>query len=120
MVPIPGIGYYIFLVLFGITLVLPYATDRLLTPRLAGIAATLGLPATWALSEYLVSFGRYGTWGSTAYSQYGSLALLQLLSVTGLWGIASRSAGPPPLPTCCGSKGPVPGRRESRPCSAPP
>jgi apolipoprotein N-acyltransferase len=29
MVPIPGVGYYIFLVLWGIPLVLPYIIDRL-------------------------------------------------------------------------------------------
>ena len=44
MVPIPGIGYYIFLVLFGITLVLLYATDRLLHMRLADIEAHPGVP----------------------------------------------------------------------------
>lgn len=87
MVPIPGIGYYIFLVSFGLTLVFPYALDRLLVPRLTGLAATLVFPAAWAVIEYLVSFGPYGTWGSAAYSQYGGLALLQLLSITGLWGI---------------------------------
>ena len=44
-------------------------------------------PTTWAATEYLVSRGPYGSWGSAAYSQYGNLPLLQLLSLTGLWGI---------------------------------
>jgi apolipoprotein N-acyltransferase len=87
MVPIPGIGYYLFLIGFGLALVLPYVVDRLLTPRLTGIAATLVFPAAYVVSEYLVSLGPYGTWGSAAYSQYGDLALLQLVSVSGLWGI---------------------------------
>jgi apolipoprotein N-acyltransferase len=87
MVPIPGIGFYIFLVLFAIPLVLPYVIDRLVAHRLEGFAAALVFPAAWAGTEYVVSRGLYGTWGSAAYSQYGNLALLQLVSVTGLWGI---------------------------------
>ena len=87
MVPIPGIGYYIFLVSFGIPMVVPYIADRLLSPRLPGLPATLVFPTAFVLAEYLVSLGPYGTWGSAAYAQFGNLALLQLLSVTGLWGI---------------------------------
>ena len=87
MVPIPGIGYYIFLFSFGIPLVLPYAADRLLSPRLSGLSATFVFPTAFAATEYLVSLGPYGSWGSAAYSQFGNLALLQLLSITGLWGI---------------------------------
>ena len=87
MVPIPGLGYYIFLVINGVTLVLPFAVDRFLANRLHGIWATLAFPAAFAAAEYLGALGPYGSWGSTAYTQFGNLALLQLLSVTGLWGI---------------------------------
>ena len=88
MVPIPGIGYYIFLLLYGLPLVFPYALDRLLHRRLHGLSGTLLFPCAWAFAEYLVSRGPFASWGSAAYSQYGNLALLQLLSVTGLWGVA--------------------------------
>ena len=87
MVPIPGVGFYVFLVVWGIPLVLPYLIDRLLAPRLTGLTASLVFPSAWAATEYLVSRGPFATWGSAAYSQYGSLTLLQILSVTGLWGI---------------------------------
>ncbi len=87
MVPIPGVAYLIFLVAWGIPLVLPYIIDRLVAHRLTGFKTTLVFPAAWATTEYLLSRGPYGSWGSTAYSQYGNLPLLQLLSVTGLWGI---------------------------------
>ena len=87
MVPIPGIGYYIFLAAWGIPSVLPYAMDRLLARRLAGIERCLVFPAAWAATEYGLSRSPYGSWGLTGYSQYGNLALLQLLSVTGIWGI---------------------------------
>jgi apolipoprotein N-acyltransferase len=66
---------------------LPYLIDRLLAHRLNGLAGSLVFPAAWAATEYALSRAPYGTWGSAAYSQYGNLPLLQILSVTGLWGI---------------------------------
>jgi len=87
MVPIPGIGYYIFFVLWGIPLALPYIVDRLVADRLTGIATSLIFPTAWAATEYAVSDGPFASWGSAAYSQYGDLPLLQMLAVTGLWGV---------------------------------
>jgi len=87
MVLIPGIGYYLFLVFWGLPLVLPYIVDRLIAHKLRGLAASLVFPTAWAVTEYVASYEPYGSWGSAAYSQYGNLALLQILSVTGLWGI---------------------------------
>jgi apolipoprotein N-acyltransferase len=87
MVPIPGVARYIFFVAWGIPMVLPYIIDRLIVPRLSGLAASLVFPSAWAATEYLLSQAPYGTWGSAAYSQYGNLPLLQILSVTGLWGV---------------------------------
>ena len=87
MVPIPGLAYGIFLVVWAIPMVIPYALDRVLAHRLKGFAAALVFPATWAATEYVVSRGLYGSWGSAAYSQFGNLPLMQIVSVTGLWGI---------------------------------
>jgi apolipoprotein N-acyltransferase len=87
MVPIPGVAYYIFLVAWGIPLLLPYVIDRLVARKLSGLLATLVFPTAWAATEYVCSRGPYGSWGSAAYSQYGNLSLLQVLSVTGLWGV---------------------------------
>jgi apolipoprotein N-acyltransferase len=88
MVPIPGAGYYLFLGVSGIQFLVPYLADRWLQSKLGGLAGTLVFPTACVGLEYLNSFGPYGSWGAAAYSQYGDLALLQLLSVTGLWGIA--------------------------------
>ncbi|HVN82031.1 MAG TPA: nitrilase-related carbon-nitrogen hydrolase [Terriglobia bacterium] len=87
MVPIPGAIYLIFLAFIGAVSVLPYLVDRGLVHRLNGLAATLVFPMSWAAVEYLNSLGPYGSWAAIAYSQYGSLPLLQILSVTGLWGL---------------------------------
>ena len=87
MVPIPGVAFYIFLVLWGIPMVAPYFVDRLVAHRLTSLPATLVFPTAWVVKEYLLTHGPYGSWGAVAYSQYGNLPLLQMVSVTGMWGI---------------------------------
>ena len=87
MTPIPGIFYYIFLLISGISALLPYVADRLLAPRLKGIIATLVFPLTLVVTQFIYAHGPLGSWGSIAYTQSGNLPLLQLLSVTGLWGV---------------------------------
>jgi apolipoprotein N-acyltransferase len=82
-----GIGYYaIVLILTGLT-ILPYLADRLIIPRLGGFVATLVFPLAFTTFEYLSSFSPTGTIGSIANTQYGNLPLLQVMSVTGIWGI---------------------------------
>jgi apolipoprotein N-acyltransferase len=67
---------------------LPYVADRWLSPRLSGLKSTLLLPVALVSMEHFFTIaGPYGSWGSIAYSQYGNLPLMQLVSVTGLWGI---------------------------------
>ena len=87
MVPLPPVFYLLFLLGFCFVLTLPYIIDRLLINKLHRLLGTLIFPVTYVAIEYLISFGPYGTWGAIAYSQYGNLQLLQLLSVTGMWGI---------------------------------
>jgi apolipoprotein N-acyltransferase len=65
-----------------------YLADRLLSPRLGGFAATLIFPlATTALDFLGMTMNPLGSFGAQAYTQYGSLPFMQLLSVTGMWGI---------------------------------
>ena len=67
---------------------IPYLADRLLAPRLGGFAATLIFPLGITTLDFLAMAGNpMGSFGAQAYGQYGSLTLLQLLSVTGMWGI---------------------------------
>jgi apolipoprotein N-acyltransferase len=87
MIPIPGIFYYIFLVISGISALLPYIADRLVARHLNGVSNTLVFPATLVAAQFVYSHGPMGSWGSIPYTQAGNLPLLQLLSVTGLWGI---------------------------------
>lgn len=86
LIPFSGAAYYGFIGVGAAIGFVPYLADRLVAPRLDGFAATLVFPAAVTALEYGLAFGDYGTWGSTAYTQQ-NLALLQLVSVTGLWGI---------------------------------
>jgi apolipoprotein N-acyltransferase len=83
-----GVGYVVFVAGLGLAGAVPYALDRLLVPRSRGVARVLVFPAAVTTAELLGTFGNpFGTAGSTAYSQYASLPLLQLVSVTGIWGL---------------------------------
>jgi apolipoprotein N-acyltransferase len=84
-------GWIVAFPIFGTVLALPYLLDRLLAPRLgqvSGVLATLLFPACQAAAEYLISFTPYGGLISLAYTQYGNLPLLQLISVTGIYGVS--------------------------------
>lgn len=85
---VDGPGYYVFVASLGLGGALPFAVDRWLSPRLDGIARTLVFPAAVTTTELVSTVGSpFGTAGSTAYSQYGSLPLVQLVSITGIWGL---------------------------------
>jgi apolipoprotein N-acyltransferase len=67
---------------------LPYLADRLLAPRLKGFAATLIFPLALTAMDFLsMTTSPLGSFGSQAYVYYGNLAFMQLLSVTGMWGL---------------------------------
>lgn len=88
IVPIPGLAYLAIPVLWGFLGALPFAVDRLAAPLVPGFWATLVLPAAWTAIEFLnARLNPYGTWGATGYTQHGVLPLMQLASVTGVWGI---------------------------------
>jgi len=75
-------------VLVGAVLeLLPYSLDRWLVRRLAPLAATLVFPlASVSLGFLLVALGN-ATTGNVAYAFRHDLALIQVASVTGIWGI---------------------------------
>jgi apolipoprotein N-acyltransferase len=86
MIPFSGLPFYATSLGLGLVAALPYVIDRVLAPRLSLSVATFVFPTAVVAIEYVSSFGPFGTWGSAAYTQQ-SLALLQLTSVTGIWGI---------------------------------
>jgi apolipoprotein N-acyltransferase len=68
---------------------LPYVTDRLVSPRLGTWPRMLVFPAAFVASDWLMGLLHLtGTFGSPAYSQYGVLPLMELVSVTGMYGLS--------------------------------
>jgi len=89
MAPVPGIFYYILWAVYGFTMFLPFWIDRVVAPRIRGFISTLVFPCAWVTMEWLVaSFTPYGSWNSLAYTQHENLLLLQLIAVTGLYGLS--------------------------------
>ena len=73
----------------GVVFWLPYLADRLLVNRLRGFAATLVFPLLQVSLEYIITVtSPLGSWGSLAYTQHSFLPFLQLLSITGMWGLS--------------------------------
>jgi apolipoprotein N-acyltransferase len=87
MVPAPQPFLAAVWVAYGAALLLPFGADRLLAGRVGGFRSTLVFPAAAMGFDYLVSLSPYGSWGSPAYTQYGDLPLMQLASITGIYGI---------------------------------
>jgi len=88
MVPAPGVMYYMIILSFSIFIVLPYIMDRWLSKKINGFTATLIFPIVSVIAEYFVSVsnGYAGSWASLAHTQ-DNLALMQITSVTGMWGL---------------------------------
>jgi len=67
---------------------LPYLADRVLAPRVGGFAATLIFPVAVTGLEFLsMTTSPLGSMGASAYSQFESLIFMQVVSLTGMWGI---------------------------------
>ena len=86
--PVPG---PIFMGIFAVEatiMTLPFVVDRIVFPRIGGVAATLVFPMALVAAEFLRSrFTPAASWGSIAYSQYGFMPLMQVAAVAGIWGI---------------------------------
>jgi apolipoprotein N-acyltransferase len=81
-----GNGFGLF---YGIVFFLPFLADRLLTPKIKGFLSTLVFPLALVTIEFILSSWDFtGSWFSLAYTQLDNLALTQLVSITGIWGIS--------------------------------
>jgi apolipoprotein N-acyltransferase len=81
-------GIITFPLIRGLMYTLPYAADRLISSRLGPWERVFVFPLAFTSVDWLMSLSRIiNSTGSPAYSQYGSLALMQILSITGMWGI---------------------------------
>jgi apolipoprotein N-acyltransferase len=73
---------------WGLLFWIPFVLDRLLAARLTGFPRTLAYPLTAVVIDYLLVLEPFhANLGSPAYTQYGELPLMQLVSLTGAWGL---------------------------------
>ena len=88
IIPAQGILYFMIMLGGCVFIFLPYLTDRWLNKKLNAFQATLVFPVTSVIAEYAASIsnGYAGSWGSLAHTQ-DNLVLLQLVSITGIWGL---------------------------------
>ncbi len=89
VVPFPLLFFIIITAVGTLTSLIPYLAHRLLYNRVEGLASTLIFPSVFVLLEFVSAIGSgKGTWGSIAYTQINNAPLMQLASVTGIWGIS--------------------------------
>ena len=72
---------------FGIVFTIVYGIDKALYKQNAGFYFTLLFPSLIVLIEFVLT-ALIGTWGIIAHTQYEMKSLLQLSSVTGVFGIS--------------------------------
>lgn len=62
---------------------------RLTAGRLGGWGRLIVLPSLWTVFEWIRTLGLLGfTWGDVGYSQAQALPVVQIASVTGVWGVS--------------------------------
>jgi apolipoprotein N-acyltransferase len=72
---------------YGLVFSLGYIADRLLATRLDGLARTLVFPLAVTSVDWLMTFSPFYTYGSPAYTQHGVLPVMQVVAITGMWGL---------------------------------
>jgi apolipoprotein N-acyltransferase len=78
----------LFCVVRGLESTLPYVADRLLGSRLDDKTRMFVFPLALVTIEWLSTLRpEFNAGGLAVYSQYDSLSLLQILSITGMWSV---------------------------------
>ena len=88
VMPFPALFLVPFCLQIAVVNSIPYVAATFLSRYLDGSLSTLAFPSLAVLVEFLSSLGGGGVWGSIANTQAGNLALMQLTSVFGLWGVS--------------------------------
>ncbi len=87
LVPVPpaaqiGIGFA-----WALMFITPYLADRLFYRRVGPKAGMFIFPSAYVLLEFILSVSPFSSLPSLAYTQFRFQGLIQLVSVTGIWGV---------------------------------
>ena len=87
MMPMSGFLYYFVTFMMSVFTSLTFLIDRVYTQKLKGIISTFIFPASYIIMDYMtISTNPSGSYGTLAHTQ-SALPLLQLVSITGIWGV---------------------------------
>ena len=87
MLPMSGFFYYLVSLLMSVFTSLTFLLDRIYTQKFKGIVSTLLFPSAYVILDYITILANpSGSYGTLVHTQ-SSLPLLQLVSITGIWGV---------------------------------
>lgn len=87
MLPMSGFFYYFLMFMFSVSTSLIFLIDKIYTQKLKGIISTLVFPSAYVIMDFIViSANPSGSYGTLVHTQ-SALPLLQLVSITGIWGV---------------------------------
>ena len=89
MIPAPGWLYFMVTAIYAVVYFLPYIAHRFLASGSAAFRSSLVFPTAWVGVDLLFQryVSPYGSWTAVAYTQLDFLALTQLASITGSFGV---------------------------------
>ncbi len=87
VMPLDPVTMVIFILVFTVIGLVPFLIDTLTHRMIPGWLSTLVFPIFITLFYYFMDKGPQGTWGNVAYTQYGFLSLMQMASITGIYGV---------------------------------
>lgn len=87
IIPLDFKSVMVFMLIINTIGLLPYLLDRLLLKKVPRWAKTLVFPTVFTIFNIILDQGPQGSWGSVAYTQFEFPALMQLASITGIYGI---------------------------------
>ena len=87
MMPMSGFLYYFVSFMMSVFTSLTFLIDRIYSQKLKGIVSTLLFPTVYVTMDYItILTNPSGSYGTLIHTQ-SSLPLLQLVSITGIWGV---------------------------------
>jgi apolipoprotein N-acyltransferase len=88
MMPMSGFFYYFVTFMMSVFTSLTFLIDRIFTQKFKGIVSMLIFPTAYVIMDYItIRTNPSGSYGTLVHTQ-SALPLLQLVSVTGIWGVS--------------------------------
>ena len=88
-IPVSDIEFAVTCIIGGVIAAVPFVVHRLVAPVLGAAIGSLVFPSVGVTLSYVLAEGSpFGTWGNDAYVQLPFAPIVQMASLTGVWGVA--------------------------------